>query len=92
MNRLLEKLVDGQSALATQMAEKSAFDRSVEKRLTSMGLELKEIEKDIIQLKLDTYANNEIRKDFNDSRRKLFGVILTILVSGALLAYTMGKH
>ncbi len=89
--RLMEKLVDGQNALNQSMAEKTAYDRSVEKRLSSIGNSLKEVETAVVDIKIETSANTDMRKSIQKQRSTVFGIIAGILITGALFAYTLGK-
>lgn len=90
--RLMEKLVEGQATLAAKFAEKSAYDKSIAEQIGKLWKKTDKLADEVATLRIETTANTESRKNSIRLRNGFFGIVMSILITGALFAWTSMKH
>lgn len=90
-SRLMEKLVDGQTQLGAKFAERTAYDKATQNTLSELKERVAEQGKAITNLQIETSANSEARRNATRLRQTMTGVVMSILITGALFAWTIMK-
>lgn len=88
--RLMEKLVENQTTLSTQFAEKSAYDRSTSEQLNALWKKVDTQAHTLTDVQIETSANSEARKNTITLRMTIFGIIATIFIAGLWSTWTGG--
>ena len=90
-SKLMEKLVDAQTSLGKQFAEKSALDTAVADQLKVLWAKHEAQSKDINDLKVEMKVNTEARKIGQRQKNTIFSIVAGVIILGAFYSWTLFK-